>query len=173
MKNLRARQALARRFGLKFSAFMPKQILATLKAHPEISRMAVPMALLKTATLPGAHRGNGAAGNGSDIPLSAIPDKSERRSFPEETKRAAVAMIGEKSFKEVAREFGVSGLVLSNWAKALDPLARLRLEVERERESKRSRLEQAAMIMELEGARELAIRIRSFARALDGGAKRK
>lgn len=101
----------------------------------------------------------------TSIPLSAVPGKKRsQRAFTEAFKRKAVAMLGALTVEQVAAKLDLAPSLMYNWQRRLDPTAGLRIQLERSKLEKRARLEQAAMIVEIEGARgaNLARRIRSL-----------
>jgi len=161
--NMAKRRSLAKKFGVPTSDFMPKKIRQTM-TRLNIPKSAVPARLIPSIDdpFPGVDMG----GSRADIPLSVIPARRAgvKRSFTEETKHRAVAMIGERSYAEVAQEFDVSENQLRNWIRLYDPTASLRLEIEKTKQQRRLRLEQAALIVEIEGTRgaEIAMRIRDL-----------
>lgn len=101
----------------------------------------------------------------ASIPLSAVPSKKRpARTYTEEYKMKAVAMLGALTVEQVATKLDIAASLLYNWQRRLDPTAGLRIQLERSKIEKRARLEQAAMIVEIEGSRgtQLARRIRAL-----------
>lgn len=99
------------------------------------------------------------------IPLSAIPGrKRPSRTFAEEFKRKAVAMLGELTVEQVSKKLDITPSLVYSWQRHLDPTAPLRIQLERSKAERKSRLEQAAMILEMEGPRgaQIARRIRGL-----------
>lgn len=174
-RNMAKRRVLARKFGLTITDFMPRNIVRTLTQFHNIPRKAIPKSLLPDGGIPDApivprvSRKRVSNGAGQSIPLSAIPAKQPhaKRKFTDETKRSAVGMIGPRSYSEVAHEFDISETMLKMWVREYDPTAGLRLEIEKSRAQRAQRLEQAAMIVEIEGSRgaEVAMRIRDMIEA--------
>lgn len=166
--NMLKRRALAEKYGLTVSDFMPKHIRNTLKRR-KIPESSIPEGLIPSAKnpFPGVPM-DGPKANGSSIPLSAIPErptKGARREYSEEFKKQAVAMLTEKSITEVSRELAVADNLLRHWGKKYDPAWAIKGELIRATEARRQRLEIAATIVEAEGARgaEIAMRIRDLA----------
>lgn len=156
--NLAKRRALARRYNLTVTDFMPKNIRATLERHAIHDRKIPPELLPKKA--------NGA---GESIPLSAIPSrKRPQRAFTEEFKRKAVALLGALTVEQVATKLDIAPSLMYGWQRRYDPTAGLRIQLEQSKMERRARLEQAAMIVEIEGTRgaQLAQSIRALSEAL-------
>lgn len=100
----------------------------------------------------------------TSIPLDAIPGKKRGKFYTLEFKEKVVAALEEKSATEVQEEFGVSPTAIAMWQKALDPHAATRSALRVSLRERESRLESAAMMVEVEGTRgaEIAMRIRDL-----------
>lgn len=101
----------------------------------------------------------------TSIPLSAVPGrKRPARAHTDDFKRRAVALLGELTVEQVATKLDVAPSLVYQWQRRLDPTAGLRIQLERGKKERRALLEQAAMIVEVEGPRgaQLARRIRAL-----------
>lgn len=102
------------------------------------------------------------------IPLSAIPERKSKSSYPQHFKQAAVDRLkAGSSVPELAAELELSTSMLYNWQRQLDPLADVRQEINEAQRKRRMRLETAAAIVEAEGS-YTATRIATSIRALAG-----
>lgn len=161
--NTSKRRSLAKKYGLTFSDFMPKNIRGTIKRH-HIPESAVPANLIPSVSdpFPGVPMDAG-----ESIPLSAIPAKQKRpvrREYDVQFKRDAVARLQTQPLAEIARDLNVAENLIRYWAKLYDPAWQFKAEMNREREVRVQRLEMAAVIVENEGRIDLGKRIRALAR---------